>query len=103
MLEHASFEPSSFFHLIFLPEGSFKLNDKVDCIISHEAMHANYNHSLDKLLLQLVKIIFWFYPICHLYEKDLEVVHEYQVDERMKDIYPLKEYALLLIHLGNPK
>ncbi|AEL25284.1 M56 family metallopeptidase [Cyclobacterium marinum] len=103
LLEHASFEPSSFFHLIFLPEGSFKLNDKVDCIISHEAMHANYNHSLDKLLLQLVKIIFWFYPICHLYEKDLEVVHEYQVDERMKDIYPLKEYALLLIHLGKPK
>ncbi|MDO6440150.1 M56 family metallopeptidase [Cyclobacterium sp. 1_MG-2023] len=103
LLEHASFEPASFFHLIFLPEGSLQLRNKVDWIIDHEAAHADFRHSIDKLLLQLVKIIFWFYPIYRLYETDLEVIHEYQVDNKMTENYPVEEYALLLIHLGRPK
>ncbi|GAB3002585.1 M56 family metallopeptidase [Cyclobacterium sediminis] len=103
LLEHASFEPSSFFHLIFLPQGSLQLRNKVDWIIDHEAAHADFRHSIDKLLLQLVKIIFWFYPIYLLYETELEVIHEYQVDNKMTANYPVEEYALLLIHLGRPK
>lgn len=103
LLEHPSFEPSSFFHLIFLPEGTVQMQQKVRWIIAHEKTHADYQHSMDKLLLQVVKIVFWFYPIHRLYEAALEVVHEYQVDEQMTQSYPIEEYARLLIHLGKPK
>ena len=102
LLEHPSFEPSSFFHFIFLPKGAIKMQQKVDWIIAHEATHADYRHSLDKLLVQLVKVIFWFYPIHLLYEKALEVLHEYQVDQRMTTLYPLDAYARLLLQLTNP-
>ncbi|WP_339924797.1 M56 family metallopeptidase [uncultured Cyclobacterium sp.] len=102
ILEHSSFEPSSFFHLIFLPEGALQLQQKVDWIIAHETTHADYRHSLDKLLIQFVKIIFWFYPIYRMYEQALEVLHEYQVDEKMTETYPLEEYARLLLNLAKP-
>ncbi|EPR68662.1 M56 family metallopeptidase [Cyclobacterium qasimii] len=103
ILEHPTFEPSSFFHLIFLPEGALQLQQKVDWIIAHETTHADYRHSLDKLLIQVVKIVFWFYPIYRMYEKALEVLHEYQVDEKMTQTYPLQEYARLLLNLAKPK
>lgn len=103
LLEHPSFEPSSFFHFIFLPEGAIKMQQRVDWIIAHEAAHADYRHSMDKLLVQVVKVVFWFYPIHLLYEKALEVLHEYQVDQRMTTMYPLDAYARLLLQLANPE
>jgi len=103
LLEHPTFEPSSFFHLIFLPEGALQMQQKVDWIIAHETTHADYRHSLDKLLLQVVKIVFWFYPIHRMYEKALEVLHEYQVDKQMTQSFPLEEYARLLLNLAKPK
>jgi len=103
LLEHPTFEPSSFFHLIFLPEGALQMQQKVDWIIAHETTHADYRHSLDKLLLQVVKIVFWFYPIHQMYEKALEVLHEYQVDKQMTQDFPLEEYARLLLNLAKPK
>jgi TonB family protein len=79
------------------------MQQKIDWIIAHEAAHADYRHSLDKLLIQVIKIIFWFYPIHLLYEKALEVLHEYQVDARMIRLYSLDAYARLLLQLAKPE
>ena len=103
LLEHPTFEPSSFFHFIFLPEGALQSQQNVDWVIAHETTHADYKHSWDRLLLQVVKVVFWFYPIYSKYEKALEVLHEYQVDEKMTKSYPLEEYARLLLNLAKTK
>ncbi|MEX2513996.1 MAG: M56 family metallopeptidase [Cyclobacteriaceae bacterium] len=98
---HPTFEPSSFFRNIFLPDYDNN-SEEHQLIIAHEAAHANYYHSLDLLLFQLVKIILWFYPFMKTLEGTLTTVHEYQVDQKMTHKHPKEEYASLLLKLLRP-
>ncbi|WP_162416629.1 M56 family metallopeptidase [Cyclobacterium roseum] len=101
LLEHPDFEPSSFFHWIFLPP---KQKNKVDrdWILAHEAAHGTLLHSLDVLLYQLLKITFWFFPFIRYFERALLEVHEYQVDQMMTQNHPKEAYVDLLLHLIRP-
>jgi TonB family protein len=95
---HPTFEASSFFNHIFLPEYESH-NPDHQCIIAHEAAHGRYYHSLDLLVIQVAKIILWFYPILNAFERALVGVHEYQVDQKMIQKLPKATYAGLLIKL----
>ncbi|WP_162342403.1 M56 family metallopeptidase [Cyclobacterium salsum] len=101
LLEHPDFEPSSFFHWIFLPP---EQKNKVDreWILAHEAAHGTLLHSLDVLLYQLLKITFWFLPLIRYFEKALMELHEYQVDQLMTQKHPKEAYIDLLLHLLRP-
>jgi TonB family protein len=62
-------------------------------------MHVRLFHSWDLLLVQLVKIIFWFNPLVYQFEKSLREVHEYQADQGVTNTYSKKEYSGLLLQL----
>ena len=51
-----------------------------DDILRHEMVHMQQKHSLDVLLVEAIKIIFWFNPILMLYKKSLQEVHEFLAD-----------------------
>jgi TonB family protein len=69
-----------------------------DAILRHEMVHMQQKHSMDVLLIELLKIVFWFNPILLLYKKSLQEVHEFLADSAApnKDHYAtfLVSYAL---------
>jgi len=88
----------SFFTTVFLNEKVFSdlKNNKV--IWLHEKAHVKQSHSFDVLLVELMKIIFWFHPLVYLYRKNIKMNHEYLADEEvLKEIDNVKDYQHKLI------
>ena len=50
-------------------------------ILAHEKVHARELHSLDKILVQFVKIAGWFNPAVYYLDLALEENHEFRADE----------------------
>lgn len=50
-------------------------------ILEHEHIHVKQFHSLDILLVELVKIINWFNPFVYLLQRSVKLNHEYLADE----------------------
>ncbi|MBS1587521.1 MAG: M56 family metallopeptidase [Bacteroidetes bacterium] len=77
--------PFSFFNLLFVA-GRATYNDaQWQLIVAHEREHARRLHSVDNLLLILLRIAFWFHPLPHIYYKRLRMLHEFQADEVATD------------------
>lgn len=51
-----------------------------DSILRHEMVHMQQRHSMDVLLIEFLKIAFWFNPVLILYKKSLQEVHEFLAD-----------------------
>ncbi len=73
----------SFFNCIFLDQNKFSefSNEEKERIINHELAHINEKHSWDLMLLELVKIVFWFNPIVYAFKYSIEEIHEFIADE----------------------
>ena len=90
---------SSFFNLVFLD--SRELSDlQKTVILTHERIHAQQGHSVDKLLLLLCRSVLWFNPVIYLYEQALENLHEYQADVLSARQLGKELYARNLIDLA---
>ncbi|MBN2480768.1 MAG: TonB family protein [Bacteroidales bacterium] len=98
--------------LVFLPEGSpsfsffryvFISSDLVpsgysEQVMRHEFTHARQLHSIDILLIQIIKIFQWFNPFLFLTEKALKETHEYLADGTvLEQDGPDDGYKLLLL------
>ncbi len=94
-------ETFSYFNWIFIPLESTDKADKI--IIDHEKKHADFYHTLDRLLTEIFIAFFWFNPIVYLFRKSLTSVHEFQVDSKVlkdKNIN-ISEYLQLLLDTIN--
>jgi len=85
----------SFFNTIFLGENISDFHR--DQIESHERIHIQQKHSLDLLLFEVLRIVFWFNPFVYLYQKKLVVVQEYLTDKAMVNQGCKKQYYQLLL------
>lgn len=67
--------PGSFGRYVFLPGA-----DANAAILKHEIAHVQKKHSLDIVLLELLRVVFW--PCMHLYfaERELKISHEFEAD-----------------------
>ncbi|MFT7252142.1 MAG: bla regulator protein BlaR1, partial [Flavobacterium sp.] len=66
----------SFFNFIFIGNN----NANIETIVKHEVVHKKQLHSLDLVILEILKIIFWFNPIVYLYRKRIVEIHEFEAD-----------------------
>ncbi|MBK7763284.1 MAG: hypothetical protein IPI46_07905 [Bacteroidetes bacterium] len=73
--------PFSFFHLVFIRSRQDYNNAQWLLLITHEKEHSKQLHCLDNLFLILLRIIFWFHPLPHIYFNRLRMVHEFQADQ----------------------
>jgi hypothetical protein len=90
---------SSFFNNVFI--NSKPLNpDEKSLIIEHESLHCKKLHTVDLLIVGVLKCAFWFNPVIYFLQKSLKEIHEYEVDELMTKSFNQKEYANLLLKLG---
>lgn len=51
-----------------------------DAILRHEMVHTHQRHSLDILLVEVLRTLFWFHPVLPLYKRSLQEIHEYLAD-----------------------
>jgi len=49
-------------------------------VLEHELSHVRLGHSYDSLLVEAMKILFWWNPFVWLWARSLREVHEYQAD-----------------------
>lgn len=56
-----------------------------ESIFAHELAHIRQWHSLDILLIEVLKVFFWFNPVLWLYKSSLEQLHEFLADEGAED------------------
>jgi len=65
-----------------------------DAILRHEMVHTSQLHSIDILLLEILKVVFWFNPVLLLYKKSMQEVHEFLADSQAPN---RENYARFLV------
>ncbi len=71
--------PFSFFNYIFYNPGLFEPSE-LHSVLEHEKVHARQYHTLDILLLEVLKIFFWFNPVLWMYKSAVKQNLEYLAD-----------------------
>jgi TonB family protein len=90
--------PFSFFRLIFWNPAIRLQSEEGKAIFAHERAHIRLGHSFDLLLVEVLRVIFWFNPIFHFYKKSLRNVHEYQADAAVLQRVPVRPYGQMLLY-----
>lgn len=67
-----------------------------DKIATHESVHAKQWHSLDVMLMEIIKVFNWFNPFVYLYAQALKLQHEYIADQETALNQPV-QYAEILL------
>ncbi len=88
--------PFSFFNFIFVFRKEGYSVEDWNQILLHEQTHGRLFHSLDILLIEILRIVFWFNPLVYLYKIALRDVHEFQADNTTIQRHNKKEYSRLL-------
>jgi beta-lactamase regulating signal transducer with metallopeptidase domain len=90
--------PYCFFRSLFLNSEEYK-NGRIDKeLICHELEHIRQSHTIDILILELLKIFYWFNPMHLLYDRAIRLNHEYLADNGVIDeIFDMKSYANKLV------
>lgn len=97
----SGFTNCSFFNYVFIDD---KLSQaELQVLLKHEEVHAKQLHSIDKILLMIIKAFLWFNPVVYLYDKALEQAHEYEADEATSQNFGTEKYASLLLRLAIAK
>lgn len=89
---------ASFFHWILLNDTDLDEAERRQ-VLAHEAEHTRLGHSADRLLLEALRVVFWFNPVLWLVQRSLAHLHELEVDARMARRFEAQGYARLLLKL----
>ena len=69
----------SFFQWLFVSRDDYENN--LDTILRHETIHIKQWHSLDIMLIETLKIAFWFNPVLWFYKRSIQEIHEFLADQ----------------------
>ena len=90
--------PHTFFNQIFLNKKSYLNGEIPEEVLIHEMTHARQKHTLDILLVESLKILFWFNPLLYLHKKAILLNHEFLADEAvLSQGKRVKEYQAILL------
>jgi len=70
----------AFFNYLFWDNKQELTATETKQIIAHEEVHIKQRHSIDIMLMEVLKVVFWFNPLMYLYKSTFEEVHEYEAD-----------------------
>ncbi len=92
--------PFTFLHYIFMKKEN--LAQLHPDLMEHELTHVRQKHTFDILLIELLRIAFWFHPVVHLYKSAIRLNHEFLADNavlgRQKNVSRYQH--LLLDYMG---
>lgn len=79
--------PHTFLNNIFINKQDYE-NRKIEAeLFSHELTHVRQKHTIDILLIEILKTIFWFNPLFIFYKKAIQLNHEFLADETVVQSY----------------
>jgi Antirepressor regulating drug resistance, predicted signal transduction N-terminal membrane component len=89
--------PFSFFNYLFYNPKLFSPTE-LNTVLAHEKVHARQFHTLDILLLELLKIVFWFNPVLWLYKPAIKQNLEFLADKHtLENATDKKDYQYLML------
>lgn len=74
------YNPYSFFNYLFINKRDFDNKEYSDSLFEHERVHSKQFHSIDIILIELVKCFLWFNPFVWLYKNAISENHEFIAD-----------------------
>ena len=74
--------PFSFLRFIFWNDAINIRSQTGRRVFTHELVHVHEKHTLDKLFMQLVLVVFWCNPFFWLIRRELRMVHEFIADQK---------------------
>jgi hypothetical protein len=90
--------PYTFLNTIFINKEQYHTRKIEKELYTHELIHVTQKHTLDVLLIELLKVFFWFNPIFIFYKKAIQLNHEFLADEKVvKAHHNVPFYQNLLI------
>lgn len=92
--------PFSFFNFIFIGQANELTDREKELIMAHESVHAKYFHTIDILVVEMVRIIFWFNPAIKFYKDIFIQLHEFEADARSVKNEELGAYCNLLARVA---
>ncbi|CAG4988398.1 hypothetical protein DYBT9275_00073 [Dyadobacter sp. CECT 9275] len=95
--------PFSFFRYIVI-SGQTLNPEQYRYILTHELCHCRQLHSIDVLLTELARILFWFNPLVYVYRDQVKLNLEFLADEQViRGGADRKAYQLSLLSLATGK
>ena len=91
--------PYSFIGTIVVNKDDYQRNKIAHELMKHEIEHIKQMHSFDVILVEVIRIIYWFNPILYLFIPAIKINHEYLADNAaINDSDDIKSYADNLIN-----
>lgn len=87
----------SFVNKIVLPKQVASVETEKTMFV-HESVHVTQWHSIDLLLIEGVKKLFWFNPVLHLLQREMNLNLEYIVDSEVVRVTDTYTYQVALLH-----
>ena len=90
--------PHTFLNYIFVNKEEYLEKKVEEALITHELTHAKELHSLDVMVVEVLKVVFWFNPLLYWYKKAIQLNHEFIADQKVISSHGyIKEYQSLLL------
>lgn len=86
----------SFFKFLFWDKTAALNSDEQKQVFEHELAHIRQWHSIDVLMVELLRAVFWFNPVIHLLKSRITEVHEFLADSQATRKINVEDYSRLL-------
>jgi hypothetical protein len=91
--------PHTFWNYIFINKNEYENGKLEKELLTHELTHVAQRHTIDVLVVELFKIIFWFNPIFYFLKKLIQLNHEFIADNKVIYLHKnISEYQHLLLN-----
>ncbi|MCP4123444.1 MAG: hypothetical protein GY751_16970 [Bacteroidetes bacterium] len=90
--------PYSFLQFVFVCKAAFLEGEMPDEVLAHEKAHSIQLHTLDIIIVELIKIVFWFNPFVFLFKRAIQLNHEYLADSDVLSACDLAGYQKTLLN-----
>ncbi|WP_157811708.1 M56 family metallopeptidase [Tenacibaculum sp. SZ-18] len=91
--------PHTFWNYIFINKEEYTNKKLEEELLTHELTHVTQRHTIDVLVIELLKIIFWFNPLFYFLKKLIQLNHEFIADNKVIHLHKnISEYQHLLLN-----
>ncbi len=95
--------PFAFWNYVFVPSSKTADTPISSEVLAHESAHVHQLHSVDVLVIELIRLVFWFNPVFFYFKKAIQLNHEFLADNAVvKDYKNISEYQDILLNSLTP-
>ena len=95
--------PFSFLRYIFWNDNISLESETGKQIFEHELIHVREKHTLDKLFMQIIIVLFWCNPFFWLMRRELKFIHEFIADKKAIGQQGAEAFAAMIVQAAYPK